>query len=641
MSNFLFPRIEQRLFNPIRSLATKRPIAATSLFIFITCIFVYLINNRTDLDSSDNVTNTLLAFNWLENHALNFDAFREGYLYQGGGIPYYFIESPTGHLSSRYPIGTALVTFPLYVLFFIYLKIASLVEWVISGVPATLPDVTGSEFAAYRRSFSKLAATLSTALTVVIFYGCVRLKFRPGVALLSTFVFAFATGTWVICSQDLRQHTISNLLLISIVFCLIKLERSQGQKRKALLWAAGFFCGLFPGVRITSALFAVAIVVYVIFTYRKEAIFFIFGLPSALFSLGWNLYYFGWENILVGGYIKHLEERASSYAFTLEQFTSASLGLLISPSDGLLIYSPVLLFAIPGAYLVFKRRANRDEALMLCLAITCFALYLHYCFYIFWLGGNDSFGSRMLTDTLPISGLLIAYFLANLAEKLDRASKFARPILSVFLLSLILSTLIQTVGAFTQTSWGASPIPLGADRSRLWQLADSKIERHLRHLIAQINPPISDRDHYLENFQGTVKQIELESRSGEREPVGDRLTVRAGQRRLLRVGLKNTGQSQWFGYQTGIGDRGETKLRIRFYDSDDQNATLRVGNQLYVSGSPTLGEETDAMGQVAFPREAGDYRLIFQLFADGLSPSSNEAIEPIYTQLVTVLPRES
>lgn len=634
-----------RVWSRLQQSTKVQPIAVSSVAIFLVCVLVYSLNDRLDLTSSDNVTNTLLGFNWLQHHALNFDTFRDGYLYQGGGIPYYFLESPTGHLSSRFPIGTALVTFPLAVIYHLGLKLAVAVNWVMGGtvslLPLEFPDVATADFLDYRRSFSKFAAIISTALAVVLFYLSTRLKFTPSVASVSTFVFAFATGSWPVCSQDLRQHTVSNLLLMSIMLCLFKVERSEGNQRRLLLFLAGVFCGILPSARITSALFSAAIFVYVIVVYRKEALYFCLGLPSILFHFGWNLYFFGWENIVVGGYIKHLDERASSYALTLQQFTSASLGLLLSPSNGLLVYSPVLLFAIPGAYRAFqqfRQRKQRDEGLILWLAIAAFALYLHFCFYLFWLGGNDSFGPRMLMDTLPISCFLIAYFLADLAPKLNHGWQGAKFVFAVFLATLMLSTLIQTLGAFTQTSWAASPIPLGADRGRLWQLADSKIERHFRNLIAQVSPPIRDEALYLKGFDAQVKEVELTDGEGDDEPVGDRLVVRSGRRRLLKVTLQNTGSSTWYGYQTGLENQGETRLRVQFYDAAGNNDTQRVGNQLYVSGTTPPGKLSIATGQIAFPKEPGEYRLELLLVAHGISTTADIAT-PTYSQPVTILPR--
>jgi hypothetical protein len=635
----------------LRHRATQHPVAATSFAIFWACVFVYAMNGRVDLNSSDNVTNTLLGFNWLQNHTLNFDAFRDSYLYRGGGIPFYFIESPTGHLSARFPIGPALVTFPLAVLYYAALKLAAGFDWITGGIfnlfPAGFPDVASEDFATYRQGFSKFAATVSTALTVVFFYLSTRLKFSPSVAAVSTFVFAFATGSWPICSQDLRQHTISNLLLAGVMLCLLKVERSEGKRRKQLLFLAGVFCGILPSARITSALFSAVIFLYVILTYRKEAVFFLLGLPSVLFHFGWNLYYFGWNNLIVGGYISHIEKHPSSYAWTFEQFRSGSLGLLLSPSNGILVFSPVLLFAIPGAYRllrVWKREKGRDEMLLLCMTAAIFVLYLQFCFYLIWLGGNDSFGSRFLADTLPISCFLIAYFLADLAPKLHRNWQGARFLFALFLASLMLSTLIQTVGAFTQTNWKSSPMPATERNGRLWALQDSKIERHTRNLLAKFNKPIRDRKTYLAGFQGVVESVRWVELDGDEVPVGDRPRVRSGQRRQLKLILRNTGSSPWFGYQAGIEKMGEAKIRLRFYDAKGEDKTPRIGNQLYVSGQASgqtqPSEVTFATGQVAFPSEPGEYQLAFWLIADGISALDQES-PPTYIHPITVLPRPS
>lgn len=626
----------------LKTLALSRSQTAICLLIFLICIFIYEANDRVTLTSSDNVTHTLLAFNWLENHSLNFDAFRDGYLYKGGGIPYYLVEAPNGHLTSRYPVGTALITFPLYALFYIYLKIAVFFQNLFSDSPSNLINITSEEFDVYRRSFGKLAATISTALTVVIFYLSIRLKFNQSVSLISTFIFAFATATWVLCSQDLRQHTLSNLLLISIVFCLMKVERSGEKSQKVLLLVAGIFCGLLPGVRITSAVFSIAIAIYVIWAFRRKALYFLLGLPSILFNLFWNFYYFGWDNLIIGGYIKHLEERPVSYAFTLKQFTTASLGLLISPSDGFFVYSPVLMFSIPGIYQVYKSRVGKDEKLLLCLTFACAVLYLHYCFYLFWMGGSDSYGSRVMTDTLPIVCLAIGYFLAHVfqvlkLQDLQHANIRFKSVMAVFLISLLFSVSVQIIGAFTQTNWGTSPLPIFADKSRVWNLTDSQIERHFRNFVAQITKPVrgKDKETYIHNLNATVGQIEIINKS-DRQQLTESVMVPSGKRKILNATLKNTGRSPWFGYQTGLEDQGETRIRVRFYDSSGNETKQRGGSLLYISGTPTLNEQTQAMGLIAFPKQPGDYEMVFELIASGISDSSHPLSKQIYQQQIAV-----
>ncbi|NEQ26115.1 MAG: hypothetical protein F6K28_45125, partial [Microcoleus sp. SIO2G3] len=454
------------------------------------------------------------------------------------------------------------------------------------------------------------------------------------VALLTTFTFAFATGSWAIASQDLRQHTISNLLVVSIILVLMKIERSQFNQNFLLL-LAGFLAGLLPGVRVTSAIFLVAAAVYVVYFYRRKAIYFLFGLSSLLLNIGWNLYFFGIDNALVGGYVKHLEERPSSYTFDIQHILWSAAGILFSPSEGFFFFSPVLLFSLLGFYQLLKRRSGRDEKLLFCFAFASFGLYLHYCIYLFWIGGIDSFGSRVMTDTLPAACFLIGYFLDDLLQKIDRR-KFTRIVFTVFLASLFISTGIEAIGAFTQTGWGQSPLPLFVNKNRIWNLSDSQIDRHFRNLIAKIIEPIKDRDEYLQDLRGEIEQVAIADRDGE-QALGDRFTVRSKERKIIKVMLSNTGKSQWYGYQTGLESQGETKLKVSFTDSKGETIAMRTGDVLYISGSPKFSEQTEAIGSILFPNEPGNYQMKLTLFADGISRL--QTAQANYVHDLTVLPR--
>ena len=625
----------------IKAIVTKRPETIIGLLIFVTCVFIYLANgDEFYLGSSDNTPNTLLAFNWLENHSLNFNNFADKFSIEGEHS-YFFSEGLNGDLTSRYPIGAAIITFPLYVVFFLYLKLASLIHSLTTGTPSNLLDLTSQDFTDYRIAFSKLAGTLATALSSVLFYLTLRLKFNRGVALISIFIFAFGTSSWALNSQDLRQHTISNLVLITIIFCLMKADRTQNKKRRVLLFLAGVFCGLLPSVRLTSGLFSLAATIYTLYAFRKEAIYFLLGLPSVILHFAWNAYYFGWGNLISGGYVEQFENRPSSYKFTIEQFTAAAPGLLISPSEGFFVYSPVLLFSIPGAWQVFKLRSGRDEKLLLCLFIAAIGLFINYSFYGSWTGGSESYGCRFLTDTLPVVCFLVAYFLATLASGLRQAkTRATQALFAIFLLSILFSTSVQAIGVYTSTDWGVSPVPVLFDRSRLWHVSDSQIERHFRNLVARITEPIKDTRQHVLGLNGTVEKLEILSREGELIGSDSGFEVYSKQRRIVRVTLRNTGQSQWFGYQTGMSGIGETKLRISFVSEDGNKLKPREGKDLNISGKPKPGEQTEALARVMFPKKPGNYRMEFELFSTGLNNSYNKSKPPIYSVPFRILPRE-
>jgi hypothetical protein len=92
-------------------------------------------------------------------------------------------------------------------IFYIFLKIFH-----------TPVNLTHESFEFYRVFFEKIAAAITTAISVVFFYLASSLKFEKSVALVSTFIFAFATNTWMTSSQGLWQHGLSNLSVIIIIF---------------------------------------------------------------------------------------------------------------------------------------------------------------------------------------------------------------------------------------------------------------------------------------------------------------------------------------------------------------------------------------------------------------------------------------
>lgn len=77
--------------------------------------------------------------------------------------------------------------------------------------------------------------------------------------------------------------------------------------------------------------------------------------------------------------------------------------LFFSPGRSIFVYSPILLLAIPGAWFFFKR----DKS----MALLCFFFIVaHALIVACWgpLGWGLSWGSRLMTLTLPVFGILVA-----------------------------------------------------------------------------------------------------------------------------------------------------------------------------------------------------------------------------------------
>ncbi|MBD2127325.1 hypothetical protein NDI39_01240 [Microcoleus sp. ZQ-A2] len=564
-----------------------------TILIFILSITIYLINCRT-ISSGDSVPNTLLIFNFLENHTFDLDAFRESYFVKNG-VYYSFAESQTGHLTSAYPIGVAILTSPLYLIFYIFLKIYH--------IPVNL---THESFEFYRLSFEKMAAAITTAISVVFFYLASSLKFKKSVASLSTFIFAFATNTWMISSQGLWQHGGSNLCVIIIIFCLIKANYTKREKSKIIiLIIAGVFCGLLPIIRPTSTLFLVAALLYSFTIYRGSSFFLILGMASAIPGLLWNLHYFG---KLIGGYsiISHF------YSFTVKTFVEASLGTLISPSRGIFVFSPIILYSIFGAYKVFQFRAYKDEKLMGIMTLAVFGLFFSYCFYTFWWAGY-CYGPRFMTDILPVTCYLINYYIDDLSNTSNpfRNQRFIdKSKILLFFFMVMISFFVQIVGAFGEKGlyWSISPLKLEQYQSRLWHVKDNQIERHTQALFHQVFPPPVKKSKYINGLSGSIKQVTYNGN----QPLSSVLSISAQSEALLEAEVENTGSSQWFGYETAV-KKGEVRVRILFLNSKNE---IKSEQYLYVSGRPKKFEKTKAIGSIVFPDQPGRYQIKFDLVSD-------------------------
>jgi len=630
------------LLTKIKTLIQKRPQAWIGLLIFCTCVFVYLANGEI-ISSTDNASSSLLALNWLDNHSLNFDIFRDGYMYRtdtkhgANGIPHFFVEATNGHLSSTYPIGNVILTFPIYFLFFVGIKVTEFYQNFVLGNSVDFLRLADPSFEGPLQNYQKLAAVGVASFSVVIFYWANRLKFNGAIALLSTFIFAFATSTWMTGSQGLWQHGSSNLAVLCIIFCLLKANRTQGKNRKILLVLTGVFCGLLPGIRSTSLLYSVAAIAYAFFIYRKEALYLLLGLPSALISASWNIYYFGFSlsKLVIGGYSRYDDKgvsfTSSYYSWTVEQFLKGFWGLLISPSRGILVFTPVSLLAIPGAWQVWQGRAGKDEKLFLCLTIAAVGIFLQYCFFKVWTGGS-CYGSRYLTDILPIVCFLISYCLAIWTEKWNQGKhQFVGVKLAILTLLIAVSTFTQAVGAFGSTNWDGIPEPAA---ERIWQLHDNQIERHANHVFYKAFNPMGDRDRYLKNWNGVIESVH--KRNGK--PLKDVLEGTPSRKMFLTAQVKNTGQVPWIGYETGL-SRGRAQVGIEFFDSENQPVRIKTGqrSRLYIAGTPQPGETVTAVGRVVFPQKPGDYKLVLELGVGGIKKPADMK-KPTYTVNTRVVP---
>jgi hypothetical protein len=322
---------------------------------------------------------------------------------------YWMVRTRQHQLASLYPVVTPLLVAPLYFPAVMWLNAHGWEQPQIDRVAELM---------------EKLSASFLASLASVLMYLVLRRDRSPW-SLPLVMVFAFGTNTWMISSQALWQHG-SGELLIALALLLVVAPASS--MRTALL---GAVCVFMAANRPPDALIAGAIVLFTVWSRRRSALWLLAGAAVPLAAiLYYNLDFIGH---VAGGYA--VAKAPNRKFFQLDW--SGVAGLLVSPTRGLLVFSPFLVFIPVG--LIQRLRAPRSRGLAVALSFAVAAQFLLYS-QADWRAGV-SWGPRWLTDLLPI-----------LVWMLAPAPRVLRPLARGLLVLAMLSSVgVQTIGAFWYT----------------------------------------------------------------------------------------------------------------------------------------------------------------------------------------------
>jgi hypothetical protein len=278
------------------------------------------------------------------------------------------------------------------------------------------------------RVMEKLSASLVAALSASLLYLLLRRRAEEPIALLLTLAYAFGTTTWVISSQALWQHGMAELLVIGAMLLL------TGPCTTPRALAVGLLCGLIAGNRPPDVILAAALGAYGLFwTGRRAALL----AAGAALPIGLVLFYnLGVAGHFAGGY--GLMGRA---AFLQYDLFAGLGGLLFSPTRGLFVFSPFLLFLVLAWRHLPRGPGGRSErGLTLALSVGVVLQILLYA-KTDWRAGI-SWGPRYLTDLLP----LLVWMLVPVVSALRGLGRVC------FLLAVGAAVAIEAIGAFWYTA---------------------------------------------------------------------------------------------------------------------------------------------------------------------------------------------
>ncbi len=397
-------------------------ISRPALKLFLAALILYNLNCRP-IPSGDTVTAALLPLELVLHGTANFDNCKHLLRRSYDGHPY-FLHVKDGHRYSTYPVAQPLLLTPLY------LPLA-----LVPGA-RSWPGLTMVLIA---RILEKVMASLIASASVAVLFLILRRMASERRALLLAAVYAFATSTWSTSSQALWQHTGSQLTIVVSLLCLVRYLEDSARWRDAV--GAGLFAALSVAMRPTNLLFFAVSLAVIFWRARRRPL--LASYAGFGVSIGTALAVYNWQLFghLTGGYSQPFDGA----------FFVGLAGLMVSPSHGLFVFSPVLLFALPGAYFCL-RNGGPPGPLLGPIAVLFTMAHVALCsLWPCWWGG-DCYGPRMLVDVLPCLILLLSGALDWIARH--------RLLKGAFAATLAFSVAVQFVGAFCFPLGFDAPEPL-------------------------------------------------------------------------------------------------------------------------------------------------------------------------------------
>lgn len=306
----------------------------------------------------------------------------------------------------------------------------------------------------------KLCAAALAAVSVMLMYLLLRRNAVRSCALLLSLAYAFGTNTWMISSQALWQHGAAQLFLLG---ALLILSGTCTGKRALMV---GLLCGLSACNRPPNFFLALPLGLCALFWAKTQWWKVAAGAIAPLIPL------LAYNHFVVGEWLGGYARKGDIDTFQFGLLRGLQ-GLLLSPARGLFVFSPFLLFLPLG----IKSPLTDLKYQRLNRLITA-GLLLQLLFYakLDWRAGA-AWGPRWLTDAVP----LMIWMLAPVFARMGRSVRI------LFILSVIFSVGVQTVGAFWYA--GASDTMLLAENGDPGRMPVLWNFRNTPYLVELTHPP--------------------------------------------------------------------------------------------------------------------------------------------------------
>lgn len=416
---------------------SKRALVAGVLFLFVA--FIYRLSPVRYL--SDGSYSTLMDEAILEHGSPDLMPYqvRRG---EGPWFPNHgylrTIDIVNGRLLYIYPWGGALLSLPA-VAFYDAL-----------GLKAAPAGVYNSN---NERKIQGRTAAILCAAVVAIVYATATLFLSDGWSLAIALGAAFGTPLWSTASRSLWPQT---WCLVLISLCIWELAKAK--QRPALLGTLlAWDCFARP-----QALPIVPVVgLYLLAEFGRPAFLKYSGSVAAWGTVFAATMLFFYSRLLPPVYASSTGSIDFHRGLLLR-----SAALLFSPSRGLLVFLPIVLFPL---YLIVRywRKLSHRRLAMLALAIIFIHFLITASWAVWW--GGWSYGPRMLMETIPWFVLLTVLGVRAFLDDGELAMRMHFATIAAATLLLAVSVAMNAPGALSPASrrWDATP-NIDDHPERLW-----------------------------------------------------------------------------------------------------------------------------------------------------------------------------
>jgi hypothetical protein len=397
-------------------------VCGITLFLFVACAFYispvhYLMDGQFSL-----LMDEALIHEWTPN-MIHYQVPRgHGGMFVNDGYPWQ-IRIIRGRLLYVYPWGSPLLSLPAVAFF----------------------NADGFKIAPHRSRYrynwsaelrmQVLIATAVCALTIWVAFIAARHLLPLEWSLTVALAAAFATPIWSNASRSLWPQTWSVLLMMIAILILLSGSIRPFILGTVLAWSCLARPTMIPQVA------AITLYVLVRYDYRFLSRYIAGGLSSAIPVCALMFFF-------TGGLF------SVAYPLLLfdfpHQFWLRLYGLLLSPSRGLLVFSPVILIPV---YLVIRYWKVLPERCLAVLALVVIGMHLLILSsYSAWWAG--AYGPRLMLEVVPWFVLLAILGTRTFVE--DRGLSFAYRSLisSIAAFTLAISIATNAPGALVRSSFG-------------------------------------------------------------------------------------------------------------------------------------------------------------------------------------------